>query len=198
VGTSEFPGFTEHPFSSTLIENERKSILATADELRLRGSYQADSTNKRRKFMATDSIAISNNMEARSFWQGAVVVLGRFLFALIFLMAGANHFNKQTVGYAASQGVPLASIAVPLSGVLAIAGGLSILLGYRAKLGASLIVLFLIPVTLMMHKFWTVTDPMMAQIQMVMFMKNISMLGAALLISHFGAGPFSLDARRSR
>jgi putative oxidoreductase len=148
--------------------------------------------------MATDSIAISKNAEVTSFWQGAVVVLGRFLFALIFLMAGANHFNKQTIGYAASQGVPLAAIAVPLSGVLAIAGGLSILLGYRAKMGAWLIVLFLVPVSLMMHKFWTVTDPMMAQLQMILFMKNVSMLGGALLISHFGAGPFSLDARRSR
>jgi putative oxidoreductase len=91
----------------------------------------------------------------------------------------------------------LASIAVPLSGVVAIAGGLSILLGYRAKLGAWLIVLFLIPVTLMLHKFWLVQDPMMAQIQMILFMKNVSMLGGALLITQFGAGPFSLDARRS-
>jgi len=148
--------------------------------------------------MATNSIAISKDVEAISFWQGAVVVLGRFFFALIFLMAGANHFNKQTIGYAASQGVLLAAIAVPLSGVLAIAGGLSILLGYRAKLGAWLIVLFLVPVSLMMHKFWTVTDPIMAQIQMVLFMKNVAMLGGALLISQFGVGPFSLDARRSR
>jgi putative oxidoreductase len=148
--------------------------------------------------MATNSMAISKDVQAISFWQGAVVVLGRFFFALIFLMAGATHSNKQTIGYAASQGVPLASIAVPLSGVVAIAGGLSILLGYRAKLGAWLIVLFLVPVTLMMHKFWTVTDPMMAQIQMILFMKNVSMLGGALLISQFGAGPSSLDARRSR
>ena len=148
--------------------------------------------------MATNSIAISKDVEAIGFWQGAVVVLGRFFFALIFLLAGANHFNKQTIAFSASQGVPLASIAVPLSGAVAIVGGLSILLGYRAKLGACLIVLFLIPVTLMMHKFWTVTDPMMAQMQMILFMKNISMLGGALLISQFGAGPFSLDARRSR
>jgi putative oxidoreductase len=148
--------------------------------------------------MATDSIAISKNVEAMSFWQGAVVVLGRFLFVLIFLMAASNHFTKQTIAFAASQGVPLASIAVPLSGVLAIAGGLSILLGYRAKLGAWLIALFLVPVTLMMHKFWLVQDPMMAQIQMILFMKNVSMLGGALLISQLGAGPFSLDARRSR
>jgi putative oxidoreductase len=148
--------------------------------------------------MATNSIAISKDVEAISFWQGAVVVLGRFFFALIFLFAAANHFTKQTIAFSASQGVPLAWIAVPLSGVVAIAGGLSILLGYRAKLGAWLIVLFLIPVTLMLHKFWTVIDPVMAQIQMILFMKNISMLGGALLISHFGAGPFSLDARRSR
>jgi putative oxidoreductase len=148
--------------------------------------------------MATNSIAISTNVEAASTWQGAVVVLGRFFFALIFLVAAPSLFTKQTIGYAASQGVPLAAIAVPLAGVLAIAGGLSILLGYRAKLGAWLIALFLVPVSLMMHKFWTVQDPMMAQIQMIMFMKNVSMLGGALLISQFGAGPFSLDARRSR
>ena len=148
--------------------------------------------------MATDSTAVSRHAGATSFGQGAVALLGRSLFAVIFVMAGANHFNKQTIGYAASQGVPAASIAVPLSGVLAILGGLSIVLGYRAKLGAWLIALFLIPVTLMMHKFWAVSDPMMAQIQMIMFMKNVSMLGGALLISFFGAGPYSLDARRMR
>jgi putative oxidoreductase len=148
--------------------------------------------------MATNSMAISSGAETRSITQGVVVLLGRFFFALIFLMAGANHFSKQTIGYAVSAGVPLSSIAVPLSGVLSIAGGLSILLGYRAKLGGWLIVLFLVPVTLMMHKFWLVQDPMMAQIQMILFMKNVAMLGGALLISQFGAGPFSLDARRSR
>jgi putative oxidoreductase len=148
--------------------------------------------------MATNSMAISSSAETRSITQGVVVLLGRFFFALIFLMAGANHFSKQTIGYAVSAGVPLSSIAVPLSGVLSIAGGLSILLGYRAKLGGWLIVLFLVPVTLMMHKFWLVQDPMMAQIQMILFMKNVAMLGGALLISQFGAGPFSLDARRSR
>ena len=148
--------------------------------------------------MATNSVAISSSADTRSISQGAVVVLGRFFFALIFLFAAPNHFTRQTIAFSASQGVPLASIAVPLSGVLAIAGGLSILLGYRAKLGAWLIVLFLIPVTLMLHKFWTVQDPMMAQIQMILFMKNVSLFGGALLISQFGAGPFSLDARRSR
>ena len=126
----------------------------------------------------------------------AVVLLGRVLFVLIFLMAGPNQFASQTIAYATSQGVPLASLMVPLAGVIAIAGGLSILLGYRAKIGAWLVALFLVCVTPMMHKFWAVTDPVMHQMQLINFMKNLSMLGGALLISQFGAGPWSLDARR--
>lgn len=147
--------------------------------------------------MAASSNAIPYHDEAESLPKGAVVLCGRLLFALIFLMSGAGHFSKQTIAFAASQGVPMASLAVPFSGLIALAGGLSILLGYRVKIGAWLIILFLVPVTLMMHKFWAVADPMMAQTQMAMFMKNVSMLGAALLISQFGAGPLSLDARRS-
>jgi putative oxidoreductase len=112
-------------------------------------------------------------------------------------MSGMSHFTAKVVGYAAAAGVPLPSLAVPASGVIAVAGALSILLGYHARIGAWLLVLFLVPVTLIMHNFWAVKDPMMAQLQMVMFMKNLSMLGGALLISQFGAGPWSLDARQS-
>jgi putative oxidoreductase len=126
---------------------------------------------------------------------GPIVLLGRILFSLIFLNTVFNHFSSQTIAYAASQGVPMASIAVPLMGVIAILGGLSIVLGYRAKIGAWLIVLFLVCITPKMHAFWTVTDPMMHVMQMVMFMKNLSMLGGALLITQFGAGPWSLDSR---
>ena len=127
---------------------------------------------------------------------GPVVLLGRFLFALIFLMAAPNNFSSQTIAYAASQGVPLASIAVPIAGVLSLAGGLSVLLGYRAKIGAWLLIAFLAAVTPMMHNFWTVTDPMMHQMQLIMFLKNLSMMGGALLVTQFGAGPWSIDARR--
>ena len=148
--------------------------------------------------MSAGSNAIAYQAESRSISKGGVVLLGRLLFALIFLMSGVGHFSKPTSAFAASQGVPLPSLAVPLSGLIALAGGLSILLGYRAKIGAWLIVLFLVPVTLMMHKFWAVTDPMMAQMQMIMFMKNVSIIGGALLISQLGAGPLSLDARQSR
>jgi len=126
---------------------------------------------------------------------GPVVLLGRFLFVLIFLLSAPNHFLSQTIAYAASQGVPLASIAVPVSGVIALAGGLSVLLGYRAIIGAWLLILFLAAVTPMLHNFWAVADPMARQMQMIMFMKNVSMLGGALFITQFGAGPWSLDAR---
>ena len=125
---------------------------------------------------------------------GPVVFLGRLFFVLIFLMSGFTHFSKGVIGFAASQGVPLAAVLVPLSGLIALLGGLSILLGYRARIGAWLIVLFLIGVT-PMHKFWGIADPMMQQTQMVMFMKNIAMLGGALLITQFGSGPWSLDSR---
>jgi putative oxidoreductase len=128
-------------------------------------------------------------------FSASVVFFGRFFFALLFILAGLNHFKSQTIAYAASQGAPLASILVPFSGLLAVAGGLSILVGYRARIGAWLIALFLIGVTPIMHPFWKVSDPMMHQMQWVMFMKNLSMLGGALLISQFGAGPWSVDKR---
>jgi len=125
-----------------------------------------------------------------------LVLAGRILYALIFVMAGPGHFTANTIAFAASKGVPLASIAVPLSGIIAMAGGLSIAAGYRAKWGGWLIVLFLVPVTVMIHNFWAMTDPNMAQVNQIMFMKNVSMLGAALLITHFGPGPLSVDNRK--
>lgn len=126
-----------------------------------------------------------------------LVPLGRLLYSAIFLMTVFGHFSAGYVGYAAQAGVPAPGLLVPLSGVIAILGGLSITLGYKAKIGGWLIVLFLVPVTFKMHAFWAVPDPMMHGIQLALFWKNISMLGAALLITHFGAGPVSLDARRS-
>jgi putative oxidoreductase len=127
-----------------------------------------------------------------------LVPLGRLLFAAIFILASFGHFQLQTIGYAAQQGVPLARFLVPISGVLALVGGLSVLLGFYVRIGAFLLIVFLVPVTLMMHRFWTVTDPTMAQVQQVMFLKNLAMLGGALLITYFGAGPFSVDARQGR
>jgi putative oxidoreductase len=128
---------------------------------------------------------------------GIAVLIGRILYSAIFLMAGPGHFSAQTIGYAASQGVPLANIAVPLSGVLSIAGGLSVLLGYKTKLGAWALILFLLPVSVMMHAFWTVKDPMQAQMHQIMFMKNLGLIGTGLILATFGAGPLSVDARKA-
>jgi len=122
------------------------------------------------------------------------VLLGRILYSLIFVMSSLGHFSEQTISYAAAQGVPFASIAVPLSGIMALLGGLSVAVGYKAKWGAWLLVLFLVPVTVMLHNFWSVNDPMMAQMQQAMFMKNLAMLGGALFLVNFGSGPLSLDA----
>lgn len=124
-----------------------------------------------------------------------MVLFGRIFYAAIFLNAAFGHFQPQTIEYAGAHGVPMASVLVPFSGILAFLGGFSILAGYHAKWGAWLIVLFLVPVTLTMHNFWEITDPMAKQLQMTMFMKNLSMLGGAMLICYFGSGPFSLDAQ---
>ena len=128
----------------------------------------------------------------------SIVPVARLLFVSIFLASVPGHFQAQTIAYAAQQGVPFAGILVPVSGLLALAGGLSVLLGWHARVGAWLLVLFLVPVTLAMHAFWTMPDPMTRMMHQAMFMKNLGLSGGALLIAYFGAGPVSLDERARR
>jgi putative oxidoreductase len=126
-----------------------------------------------------------------------IPLIGRILFSLIFISSGImGHMIglTGTSAYAASKGLPIPTVLVLISGIIAVLGGLSIMLGYKAKLGALLIVVFLVPVTFTMHQFWTDTDPMMSQIGMALFMKNIALIGGALLIAYFGSGPVSIDA----
>ncbi len=133
--------------------------------------------------------------DGTSTWTRYLVPLGRATFAATFVAFVPGNFTAQGVAWAAQQGVPLPQVLVPLAGLISLAGGLSVILGYRARLGAWLLVLFLVPVTVMMHNFWAIKDPMMAQLQLGFFMGNLSRIGGALLIAHFGAGPLSLDAR---
>src|SRR5262249_49778537 len=121
-------------------------------------------------------IGISEVPEQRPVRGRWVPLLGRIFFSYLFIIAGFAHFTLQYLSYAIDKGLPLAPLLVPAAGVIAILGGLSILLGFRAKLGAWLIVLFLAPVTLMMHAFWKDVDPLAAAADKVNFMKNISML----------------------
>lgn len=125
-----------------------------------------------------------------------LLLAGRILFAAIFILSGPGHFTPGLVSYAANAGVPAPWFLVPAAGVLAVLGGLCVALGWRAKLGGWLLVVFLVPVTLVMHQFWGLTDPAEAMMQRVNFMKNLSMLGGALAFAYFGAGPYSLDNRR--
>ena len=124
----------------------------------------------------------------------AIVPLGRVLFALIFVASVVNHFSSAQISEASAHGVPLATITVPLAGILALVGGVSVMLGYRARFGALLLLIFLVPVTLFMHKFWGLPDPQVAMLQKIQFMKNLSLIGACLLIMHYGSGPYSLDS----
>jgi putative oxidoreductase len=128
---------------------------------------------------------------------GPIVLLGRILFSIVFLLSSIDHFDGHDLAYATAAHVPAAKIAVPIAGLMILVGGLSILFGYKAKLGALLIIIFLIPVTPMLHNFWAVTDPRMHEVHEVNFLKNLSLLGAAFLITQFGAGPWSFDARKS-
>jgi len=124
----------------------------------------------------------------------ALVPVGRVLFALIFVASIMGHFSSAEIAQASAHGVPFAHLLVPLSGVIALIGGVSVMLGYRAKLGALLLVIFLVPVTLFMHKFWGIPDPQMAMMQRINFMKNMALTGGALMIMYFGSGPYSLDS----
>jgi putative oxidoreductase len=125
-----------------------------------------------------------------------VVFVGRIFYSLIFLMTAMSHFSQATIDYATGKGVIAAPFFVPFFGVIAIVGAISIMAGYKAKGGALLIIIFLIPVTLKMHDFWNVTDPMQYKMQLSSFMKNVSMLGAAMLITYFGSGPLSIDQNK--
>lgn len=124
-----------------------------------------------------------------------LMLVGRVLFSAIFLAAAPRHFTAEAAAHATDLGVPLAGIAVPLSGVLAIAGGLSVLLGYQFRLGAWALIAFLVPVTLLMHAFWRLDDPVAIRVQQGMFMKNVAMIGAALVLACVAPGSLSLDAR---
>jgi putative oxidoreductase len=133
--------------------------------------------------------------EKRGAFMKWLVLLGRILFSAIFIMGGIGHFSTGAIQYAASQGTPAAAVLVPIAGLLSLLGGLSILLGFRARWGAWLLVIFLVPVTFIIHRFWGIENQAIAELQQIMFWKNMALVGAALLISYFGSGPLSLSKK---
>ncbi len=113
-----------------------------------------------------------------------LLVIGRVLFALIFINSGIAHLTKlnDMTGYAKFKKVPAAKLAVIVTGLMLIIGGLYIVFGVYADLGALLLALFLVPTAFMMHNFWTIQDPQAKQGEMINFFKNLSLAGAALII----------------
>ncbi|MEX2189956.1 MAG: DoxX family protein, partial [Bacteroidota bacterium] len=86
------------------------------------------------------------------------VLVARILFSMVFIANGLmGHFGSldAMAQYAAMKGVPAAEITVILTGVMIVLGGLSILLGVYVRIGALLLVLFLVPTALIIHNFWT-------------------------------------------
>jgi putative oxidoreductase len=118
-----------------------------------------------------------------------LVLIGRILFCVLFLNSAVGHLTKTKAmaGYAASRGVPAPVPATAASGVLLLAGGLMVVFGVWADLGALLLVVFLVPTALLMHPFWKETDEQAKTVEMVSFFKDLSLAGAALMLLAFFA-----------
>lgn len=122
-----------------------------------------------------------------------LLLIGRVLFGVFFIVSGINHFTNAGMmsGYAKSKGVPAAHLAVVGTGVMLVLGGLSVLLGLFAFVGLVLIVAFLLPTSVLIHNFWTVGDPQARAAEQVNFLKNLALAGAALVLL-YGAADWPL------
>jgi putative oxidoreductase len=121
--------------------------------------------------------------QPRSAIERAAHIAGRAVFGGYFVYSGIGHFlnRKQLSGYAESKDVPAADAAVVGTGLMMIAGGLSIVAGVRPKLGAGAIAGFLLGVSPIMHAFWNEQEPAKRMNEMVNFGKNMALVGGALL-----------------
>lgn len=127
-----------------------------------------------------------------------LVVIGRVLLALMFIMAGYGKLSNisGTAGYIASGGLPMASVLAVVVGLLELLGGIAIAIGWQTRWTALALGLFTLVASLLFHKFWAVA-PDQAYMQQLLFMKNLSVAGGLFIVAALGAGPVSLDARRA-
>ena len=127
---------------------------------------------------------------------GVLNVLGRVLLSAIFFMSALGNkipkFND-VAGYMAAEGVPAPKILLAGAIVFLIVGSISVIVGYKARLGAALLLIFLVLATYYFHDFWQVEDAMARQQEMIQFMKNSALMGAMLMIIASGAGQWSID-----
>lgn len=128
---------------------------------------------------------------------GLAFLVGRLVFGILLAFMGLSHFTglDGMSGYAHAKGVPAPRLAVIVSGLMLIVGGLAIALGVYPLLGAIAIALFFLVVTPVMHDFWTVDDPEQRQSEMTDFLKNATLFGAALVVAALSgtAWPYALN-----
>src|SRR5688572_1255859 len=110
-------------------------------------------------------------------------LIGRIIAGIFFLMNAHSHLVKGShmVGYAASKGVPNPKAAIFGSGVLLLLGGLSLLFGVAVSWGIIALILFMVPVTFVMHSFWKESDPALKMNQKIAFWKNMAIVGFLLM-----------------
>lgn len=123
-----------------------------------------------------------------------IVPLARFLLSLIFLVSGVTKIVEWNtyLGYMDAKAMPLVPLFLFLSFTLELIGGICLLIGFRTPIVATALAFYLIPVTLIFHNFWDYQG-IMRQVQITNMLKNISIIGGLLLLSYFGAGPYSMD-----
>jgi len=125
-------------------------------------------------------------------------LIGRILVGCYYLQSAWHHFTGvgRMSRAAAAHGVPAPELAIILAGVLLLIGGLSFLLGAFPRVGVAAIVLFLVPVTLIMHAFWADRDPAQRQADIINFTKNIGLLGSSLMfLAVPRPWPYSVERR---
>ena len=123
-------------------------------------------------------------------------LLGRVLLSLIFLLSGINKISAfaGTAGWMTSKGLPMAEVLLAVTIVIEVGAAIMIMIGWKARLGALALLLWMVPVTFIFHNFWAMPADQQ-QIQMIMFLKNLAMMGGMLLIMASGSGPLSVDKR---
>ena len=128
-------------------------------------------------------------------------LIGRILLGGFMIFSSVTNliqFNS-TVGFTQSMGVPFPQVATLVAMLLLLAGGLCILTGFQPRLGIAIMLLFLVPVTLLMHQFWLVKDPFQRLIQERFFEANIGLMGSALMFVAIPTPwPFSLGQQAAR
>ena len=113
-----------------------------------------------------------------------VLVIGRILFALLFITSGIAHFAKleAMTGYAQYKKLPAAKFGVLISGLFFLLGGIYIAAGFWVDLGALMLAVTLILAAIIFHNFWKETDPTAKQNEQIAFNKDLSLAGAALIL----------------